>query len=489
MEKVLADINRHTRNKQTIQVLTKLEPNLIWRKDAKNLFTSGSLLVLGGPMKTTVIAGDLNDKGDEVYIFDTCLLVCRCQHNKYEELITLPIHETILVPPEDGSPATFTIKSSQGDSHVVFHSTDKHICRHWISNYQDALKMDVNHTKKLTMCEVAKERRRSGSNIGTIRRRSSGAHLKEALAEMEEEEHSSSAPPESSHLRRSGSSKALRSSRRDSKERVSLQEEDPPKPLSEEQLLQLQRLSKIVLSSEQLPESLKKDVAKFVKNASPDAADGEGRTLMHAAAFSNNVDLVAYLIGKGAAVDLEDSDGWTPLMSALNEGNTKTAQVLLSHGASAAVANRRGQTPLHLLTKCRHLDDASFDILTTLLRTQGLDVNLRSSDGKTALFMGCTAALNAQRIALLERLLQAGADPNIVDKEEKTPLARATLTGNTKVIDLLLEHGANPMLGSRGGSALDIAKGSGNAAFVAKFEAARKCQEAFIPPPPMPPPQ
>lgn len=40
-------------------------------------------------------------------------------------------------------------------------------------------------------------------------------------------------------------------------------------------------------------------------------------------------------------------------------------------------------------------------------------------------------------------LLQQGANPNIIDKMEQTPLVIASKTGKVNIISLLLEHGAD----------------------------------------------
>lgn len=86
----------------------------------------------------------------------------------------------------------------------------------------------------------------------------------------------------------------------------------------------------------------------------------------------------------------------------------------------------------------------SGDTATALERlAQGLnedmDVDARDSTGTTALHW---AAYNAS-FELVERLLEAGADPNVENRYGSTPMAEAALSGNVAVLEALLGAGAD----------------------------------------------
>lgn len=107
-----------------------------------------------------------------------------------------------------------------------------------------------------------------------------------------------------------------------------------------------------------------------------------------------------------------------------------TVKLLLSHGAKVDVADRLGQTPLHL---------APTGEIADLLLRKGINVNARSANGMTALFL---AAVNG-RADVVEVLLKKGSDPNARRADGATALHRAAAKGGKDVVELLLKHGAN----------------------------------------------
>lgn len=70
---------------------------------------------------------------------------------------------------------------------------------------------------------------------------------------------------------------------------------------------------------------------------------------------------------------------------------------------------------------------------------QGADVNAREANGTTALHW----AVYHQDVALVKRLLAAGAKVSVVNDFGSSPMQEAAITGNATVIRMLLDAGAN----------------------------------------------
>jgi ankyrin repeat protein len=131
-----------------------------------------------------------------------------------------------------------------------------------------------------------------------------------------------------------------------------------------------------------------------------------------------------------------DERGNTPLHRAALAGDEGEVQRLIAAGASVAAVNAAGATPLHYAT-------GNLGSVRALLAA-GADPNSKSKAGNTPL---CTAAARAQSFAVVQELLQHGADAKIKKQYpgadmSTSPLAVAAATGDLESVRLLSEHGA-----------------------------------------------
>jgi hypothetical protein len=95
------------------------------------------------------------------------------------------------------------------------------------------------------------------------------------------------------------------------------------------------------------------------------------------------------------------------------------------------------------------------DVVDALLR-DGADVDARDSLGTTALQMA--VGTFDTDTAIVRRLLDAGASPNVVDNTRATPLLRASIAKDTAIFRVLLAKGADPCLSDdKGRTILDFA--------------------------------
>jgi len=107
--------------------------------------------------------------------------------------------------------------------------------------------------------------------------------------------------------------------------------------------------------------------------------------------------------------------------------------------AAALLINTGAATPLADLRLVEAVRNQDEQRVRTLLN-QRIDVNVRSSDGSTALLWA--AHWNALETA--GSLIRAGADPNASNDFRMTPLSQACINGSAAFVELLLKAGANP---------------------------------------------
>ena len=175
-----------------------------------------------------------------------------------------------------------------------------------------------------------------------------------------------------------------------------------------------------------------------------------GMTPLLYAARDGLDEIAAQLLAADANIEQAEANGMRPLlMSALN-GNVAVAQRLIAAGADPNAADFYGRTALWAAVEYRNLD-----------------MNNRDQDSPTTNnvdrepFLGLIAALiehgadvNAQtrEVPPSRRWLYSLGDVSWVDFTGQTPFLRAALSGDTTVMRLLLEHGADPNLATPAGT-------------------------------------
>ena len=126
---------------------------------------------------------------------------------------------------------------------------------------------------------------------------------------------------------------------------------------------------------------------------------------------------------------------------AASEGDLPTVQWILQQpdgGFNVNAGNERGFTPLHVAVLRGHLA-----IVQAILQVEGVNLNVRNIAGTTPLHWVCLDSSNA--LLMTQALLEAGADPNAADSAEgNTPLYLAAQLDRIAVLEAMLDGGANP---------------------------------------------
>ncbi len=156
--------------------------------------------------------------------------------------------------------------------------------------------------------------------------------------------------------------------------------------------------------------------------ADPNIQNSQGSTsLMLACRQGPSADIVKLLLEYAANPNKQDNDGETSLMTASSRGYTDIVKLLVEYGADPNIKNKNGNTSLLEASSRGHTDT-----VRVLLVSQSLSHSLSHS---------LTHSLTQEQ----------GADPNIQNNEDWTPLMFASKQGPaTDTVRLLLENVANP---------------------------------------------
>jgi ankyrin repeat protein len=179
-----------------------------------------------------------------------------------------------------------------------------------------------------------------------------------------------------------------------------------------------------------------------------------GATPMSEAAITGNAEIIEALLKAGADVDSPNADGQTALMVVARTSRVDAAQALLRRGAKVnAVEQWRGQTALMWAVA------QSQPAMVEALVAAGADVNARSKVNNwqrqvtaepRAIYRpagGLTPLLYAARGGCLEcakELVVAGANLNLADPEEVSPLLLSILNDHYDLAAYLIDKGASP---------------------------------------------
>lgn len=188
--------------------------------------------------------------------------------------------------------------------------------------------------------------------------------------------------------------------------------------------------------------------------AAASTRNAEGASLLAFAAYNGNSEAVALIRSALPAIDPYE---------AIILGDEALVQSALEAGWDAETLASDGFTPLALAVFFRHA--AIFDLLLPLTR----DVNRRADNAQqVAALHAATAVRDA---AAVEKLLRAGADPNLPQQKGFVALHTAAIHGDATIAGLLLLFGADPsQRDAAGRSSADHARSKGHDWLAARLD-------------------
>ena len=210
-----------------------------------------------------------------------------------------------------------------------------------------------------------------------------------------------------------------------------------------------------------------------------------GLTALALAAREGDIASAKVLLDAGADVNQSTNYGWTPLLTATNNRHYQLGKFLMDHGADVNIANKGAWTPLYLATDNANIEGGDYPVpkpdmdsleYIKMLLDHGANPNVRIKDNtltRTIFTMqwffesGATAFVRASQsgdTALMKLLLAYGADPQISTDFGDTALTAAAGIGwvegvtyehsakeNVEAVKMLLDLGLDPNAANREG--------------------------------------
>ncbi|MDR2509220.1 MAG: ankyrin repeat domain-containing protein [Spirochaetaceae bacterium] len=164
-----------------------------------------------------------------------------------------------------------------------------------------------------------------------------------------------------------------------------------------------------------------------------EAADGQGRTVLHYAAEQRLDQAIANIVSRGAAVDAQNVLGETPLFIAVRINSASTVRALLQAGANINGRDSLGNTALHIAVRYESLAAAE------ALIAAGIDINTYNLNNSTALH----EAVKLGKYPIASLLVQRKTNLELRDADGNTPLECAVISGNYRMTELLVRSKAD----------------------------------------------
>lgn len=174
------------------------------------------------------------------------------------------------------------------------------------------------------------------------------------------------------------------------------------------------------------------------KGADINTQDSEGRTATMIATYNNDVETAKILIEAGADVNIQDDMKNSPFLYAGAEGYVDILKLAIEAGADPSITNRYGGTALIPASEHGYVE-----VIKELLTKTDIDVNHVNDLGWTALLEAII--LNngdGKQQQTVQLLIDHGADVNIPDNNDVTPLQHAREKGFKEIEKILLTSAA-----------------------------------------------
>jgi len=165
------------------------------------------------------------------------------------------------------------------------------------------------------------------------------------------------------------------------------------------------------------------------------------------AARDGRLDIVQILVAARADVNEVDANGISPLVDAITNNHVDVARFLIDQGADVNASDWYGRTPLWSAVETRNQDFDADTQVNSIDRAPFLELI------KVLIERGANVNARTKEVPPFKRhFLHVTGSLSWVNFTGQTPFLTAALSGDVAVMDLLLEHGADPKIPTFGGT-------------------------------------
>lgn len=175
---------------------------------------------------------------------------------------------------------------------------------------------------------------------------------------------------------------------------------------------------------------------------------------IHFAVRGGNINIVKFLLDKGADASMKGFINMTPLHYAATRGRKEIAELLIQRGAVVNARDEQNTIPLHYAAYGGYLD------VVKLLIEKGADINAKSDapvTGNTPLHV----AIYEGHHKVIRYLLSKGADVNSTTFDKRTALHYAADRNDVNSVKILIQNGVDLASIAYGQTPLEIAEEKG----------------------------
>jgi ankyrin repeat protein len=172
----------------------------------------------------------------------------------------------------------------------------------------------------------------------------------------------------------------------------------------------------------------------ITKGADIHAVNNNGNTIVHFAAICGNLAILKYAYEHGCDIDQKDKEGNCAILFATGNNYEKVVEYLLERDADIDVIDSEKMSLLHVC-----IQHNRNKILNSILFKSRKTINKYYGDYQTALYW----AASTEKFNSVFVLLKYGANPNLNDCLNHSPLFWAVFYQNYEMVEMLIDYGAD----------------------------------------------